>query len=189
MVQKIKLIEPITESDYQGILEVIEENLFKYDLTLSHLKKACLGELLAAKDGVKVVGVLRMWRPGEVFREHDDKYFNFEKHPYGREHLGYIAIVAVDKEYRGQGIAKKLVKKALKIQKEWETKAVLVHASKGSPQNASEKLFKSLGFESIGLQKSPWLEYSKEKGPEGFWCVFCGNPCKCDQLEMIKELV
>lgn len=185
---KIKITEPITSPDYRRALKLVEENLFKYDLTLLELKKSCLGELLVAKEGDHIIGMLRMWRPGAVFKEHDEKYFYFEKHNCDRRDTGYIALVVVDKDFQGKGVGKKLILSALKIQKNWGAKAVVVHASKNSPGNASEKLFNSLGFESIGLHKAPWLEYSKERGPEGFQCIFCGNPCKCDQLEMIKKI-
>jgi GNAT superfamily N-acetyltransferase len=111
-----------------------------------------------------------------------------DKIKFSKKDLGYIALVSVEKDFQGQSIGKKLVKKALEVQKEWGSKAILVHASKSSGGNASEKLFSFFGFIPIYLHEKPWREYSKEKGPKGFWCNFCGNPCICDELEMVKYL-
>jgi len=185
----IKIIEPILKRDFEAALELVRKNLFSGDFfTIRELERASSGELLIAKIDGKVVGMIRSWYPGTVFREHDDEYFFFDKLIYPKEKLGYISLISVDMNYQGQGIGRKLVAKVIEQQKQWGAKAIIVHASKNSPGDASCKLFSSFGFISVGIHKSPWLEYSQELGPNKFQCVFCGNPCVCDELEMVLDL-
>lgn len=184
----IKIIEPILERDFEAAHKLVEENLYKHDLAVEDLKQASSGELLIAKDGDKVIGLLNMRRPGKIFKELEDKYFHLKELKPFKSETGYIALVTVDKKYQGQGIGKLLVERAIEIQKEWDVSAIIVHASKSSPGNGSEKLFANFGFVPVHLHKQAWHDYSVEKGPEGFWCNFCGNPCKCDELEMVKYL-
>ncbi len=130
-----------------------------------------------------------MWRPGTAIQEYDEQYFHLETIKYPKKDLGYISLISVDPNYQGSGIGKKLVEKAIKQQKEWGTKVIIVHVSTSSPGGASEKLFTSFGFVFNYLHKQPWYEYSKREGQEGFSCIFCGNPCTCDELEMVLELL
>ncbi|MEI6498628.1 MAG: GNAT family N-acetyltransferase, partial [bacterium] len=106
-----------------------------------------------------------------------------------KSEIGFVVLIAVDKHYRRLGIAQKLLNRAIKIQKEVGAKALGVCAWQGSPEGASEKFFAANKFETLQLHKSPWLEESGELGPEGYWCPVCGNPCKCDDLEMMLDLV
>lgn len=185
--EEIKISEPILESDFQEALKLVEDQLFYFSEMMADLKGSSSGELLLAKLGGEVVGMLHMRRPGKIFKEIEDKYFD-PKNLSEKDETGYISVVAVAKECQGQGVGKRLVLKALELQKEWGAKKMIVHASKSSPDNSSEKLFSSLGFVAGKLHKAPWAEYSMECGPEKFQCNFCGNPCKCDELEMVKYL-
>ena len=186
--QSIKIAEPVLERDFESALELVEANLFKYDLSLDELKSAALGEILVAKKANKVIGMLNMRYPGKIFTEMADDYFCLSRVTCPKSKIGYIALISIDQEFQGQGVGKKMIKKAVTQQKKWGAEAIVVHASQNSPGNGSEKLFASFGFIPTHLHKAPWLEYSKEKGPTKFWCHFCGNPCKCDQLEMVLDL-
>ena len=186
---KVKVIEPIIEQDFQAAFALIEENLFKNDYsTMEEMRGASFGELLVAKKDDQVVGMLYMRRPGKIFEEIEDKYFSLKNYNVSKEKIGYIALVSVRKSDQGKGIGTKLLQRALVLQEEWGAKVICVHASKSSPGGASEKLFSKAGFTPMFLHEKPWYEYSIEKGPEGFWCNFCGNPCVCNELEMAKEL-
>ena len=127
--------------------------------------------------------------PGRVLDEFGEEYFATEKYKYDKKDVGFIILIATDEKYRRQGIAKKLLKKALKSQKESGAKAVGVFAWQGSPENSSERFFEANGFDKIEMHISPWLTISKELGPEGYWCPVCGNPCKCDDLEMMFDFL
>jgi ribosomal protein S18 acetylase RimI-like enzyme len=160
----------------------------KYDIDSDYLLRSSSGELFVAKDGNKVVGMIKMLRPGKIFGELPDKHFSLKKIKCQKNEIGYVTLIAIEPKYQGKGIGKKLVEKGLKEQKIFGSKCVLVHAWQGSPGNASEKLFKSLGFEPLKLYKSPWEKHSKVVGPKGYWCPVCGNPCVCDELEMVKYI-
>ena len=187
-MNKITITEPILKAEYKDALRLVEENLLERDLTLEELENGSAGELLIAKNGKKVVGMLSMRHPGKIFREIEDKYFYLKDVRSPKESIGYIALVSVDKNAQKQGIGKALVTKAIEIQKEWGAEAIIAHASQNSPEHASEKMFAACGFTPTHLHKQPWHDYSLEKGPEGFQCHFCGNPCTCDELEMILYL-
>lgn len=184
----IQIIEPVLESDYRDAHKLVEDNLFKHDLTVKDLKKSSSGELLVAKKDSKVLGVLNMRRPGKIFEELPKNHFCLDQISVPKEKIGYIALVSVTKDAQKKGIGKKLIAKGLEYQKKWKAEAVVVHASLSSPGNASEKLFKSFDFHPLKIHKAPWHDYSLKVGKKGFECVFCGNPCVCDELEMVKYL-
>jgi ribosomal protein S18 acetylase RimI-like enzyme len=184
---KVLITEPVLEKDYQEALRLVEANLFKGGLSLDDLKSASCGELLVAKAGEKVIGMLRMWYPGTAFSVFGENHFFLEKIGVPKRKVGYIALISVSEACQGRGVGKKLVQKAIKYQSAWGARAVIVHASQNSPGNASEKLFAFCGLRPVVLHKAPWLEYSREAGPKKFLCVFCGNPCRCDELEMVLQ--
>ena len=185
---RINIIEPILESDFEAAKKLVEDNLYK-DINLQkQLRESSAGEVLVAKIDERVVGMLAMRRPGKVFKEIGDRYFEPENLKIGKDKIGYIALVSVDAEYQGHGIGKKLVARAIVSQKNWNASEIIAHASESSPGNASERLFSSFAFIPTKLHKQPWHDYSLKEGPEVFLCNFCGCPCKCDELEMVKYL-
>lgn len=183
----IQIVEPILEKDFRMALKLADKNVVAKYLTLEALQELPMGELLVAKSEDKVVGMLSMRFPGRVFTEYGEEYFAIDKYKYDKKDVGFIILVATDEKYRRRGIAKKLLKKAIKLQKEAGAKAVGVFAWQGSPENSSEQFFAANGFKNLEMHHSPWLTMSKELGPEGYWCSVCGNPCKCDDLEMMLD--
>lgn len=186
ILSDIKIIEPVLASDFEDALSIVEDTIMRHDIKLEYLTGSSSGEMLIAKSGEKVVGMLKQFRPGKIFLEMPDKHFSLDLIGCKKPEIGYITLVAIRKDYQGRGIGKKLVDEALRLQKEFGSKCVGVHCWQGSPGNASQKLFESFGFEPLKMHKSPWEEYSKKKGPKGYWCPVCGNPCVCDELEMVK---
>jgi len=184
----IKITEPILKQDYLACIALIEDNIVKYDTKLEWLESFSVGDIQIAKNRDQIVGVIIMRRNGKMFDDYEEKYFDLEHIECPKEKFGYIVYISVKKSFQGQGIGKKLVKTGLKHLKESGCKAVGVHCWQSSPGNASQKIFESLGFIELKLHKSPWLEISKKLGPKEFWCVHCGNPCICDELEMILYL-
>lgn len=186
---KIKICYPLLESDFRQALKILHDNIARDSFCgLDYLKSGSEGEVLIAKDGDEIVGVLKQNRPGKIFNELPDEHFDLENTRANKNEIGYISWIAIDQKYQGRGIGKILVDKSLKYQKEWQAKAVVVHCWQGSPGNASQKMFEKVGFKPLKMFKSPWYNHSKETGPENYWCVVCGNPCVCDELEMIKYI-
>ncbi len=187
MNNKIKIDLPILEKDYKQALKLLHDNIARdSSCGLDYLKSGSEGEVLIAKVGDEIVGVLKQNRPGKIFNELPDEHFDLENTRANKNEIGYISWIAIDQKYQGRGIGKKLVDKALKYQRKW--KAVIVHCWQKSPGNASQKLFEKAGFKTQKMFKSPWHNYSKKAGPENYWCVVCGNPCICDELEMVKYI-
>ena len=189
MTNKLLITEPILESDFVNVLRIVEENICRdKNFDSDYFKSLSFGEVLLAKFDNEVVGVLTQRRPGRIFQELSDKFFALDQIKSYKSEIGFIVLVSVDPKYQKKNIGKKLVKKALKLQAEWNSKAVGVHSWQASPGGGSQKLFESCGFQALKLHKSPWLEHAKKVGPKGYWCVVCGHPCGCDELEMIKYL-
>jgi ribosomal protein S18 acetylase RimI-like enzyme len=185
---KIKITEPVTEEDFVEAEKIIEENIVKSDENLDELKSLSVGEILIAKIGNEVVGMISMYRPGKVFKTTQAKFISLKKIKAEKSKIGYIMFLAVSKKHQGKGIGKKLAKAGIIKQQEFGAECVLTDAWQSSPNSASQKLFESLDFEAIKLHKQPWLEESKKAGRKKFTCIVCGNPCKCDELEMVKYL-
>jgi ribosomal protein S18 acetylase RimI-like enzyme len=185
---KIKITEPVTEEDFVEAEKIIEQNIVKSDENLDEIKSLSVGEVLVAKIDNEVVGMISMYRPGKVFKTTQAKYISLDKIKAEKSKIGYIMFLVVSKKHQGKGTGKSLVKAGVKNQKEFGAECVLTDAWQSSPNGASQKLFESLGFEAIKLHKQPWLEESNKAGPKKFTCVVCGNPCKCDELEMVKYL-
>lgn len=186
---KIVITEPVLESDFHEAFEIIKENLADWaDHRAESLKDLSFGEVLVAKNDGKVAGVLEQRRPGKVFGEMKDKYFAFEKIHADKNNIGHINIIAVAKNHQAKGVGKLLLKRALELQHDFGAKCVNTFVWQQSPGMRSQKLFEGFGFEAIQLLEHPWFEYSKKVGLDKFKCVICGNPCKCDELEMVKYL-
>lgn len=187
--QSIKIDYPITNKDFQSIVKLVDRTIcIDQDYREEYFQGLSVGEVLVARDGERVVGAVAQCRPGKVFKQISDDHFDLENINYPKADIGFITLVAIDPDHQGKGIGKALVGRALEIQKEFRAKAVGVHCWQGSPGNGSQKLFEHFGFEPLKMHREPWKGYSREVGLEGYNCVVCGNPCTCDELEMIKYL-
>ena len=185
--EKITIEMPILETDFVVASELIDKNI-AYDVNfgLEYLQGLAVGEIFVAKTDEKVVGVLVMRRPGAIFAELDSEHFSLDKIKFPKKYIGYVTIVAVDPNYQGQGIGKMLLETGLKQQKEFGAKCVGAHCWQGSPGNGSLKMFKNFGFLELKLHKKSREKYSKDLGKKGYLCSICGNPCVCDDIEVIK---
>lgn len=180
---------PVLAEDYLQALQLVNENVaFDINFDLEYLQSLAVGEIFVAKNNNKVVGMLAARRPGAIFDELPEKHFSLQKIKFPKEDMGWITLVAVDPNQQGRGIGKILLEAGLKQQKEFGAKCVGAHCWQGSPGNASLKLFKKFGFSELKLHKKPWEKYSKDLGKKSYWCPVCGNPCVCDDIEVIKYL-
>ncbi|OQB06233.1 MAG: Acetyltransferase (GNAT) family protein [bacterium ADurb.Bin212] len=186
---KIRISLPVTENDFIQANDIINCQVVRdSDWGIDYFKSLSVGEMLIAKIGPDIVGVIVQRYPGRIFEEMEDKYFSLDKIICDKKNYGYVVLIAVHEKYQGMGIGKKLLKKSLIEQKNIGAKAVGVHCWQSSPGNASQKLFESFGFEPLKLHKKTWYEHSKKVGIDNFECTVCGNPCSCDDFEMIKYI-
>lgn len=184
----IKITEPILKQDLLAIIDLIEDNIIKYDTKMEWLESFSVGDIKIAKIDNEIVGAIVMRRNGKIFDDYEENYFDIENIKCPKDKYGFIAYLVVKKGFQGQGIGKKLVKIGIKYLKDSGSRAIGVHCWQSSPGNASEKTFRSFGFQPLKMLHAPWKKISKERGPKEFWCVHCGNPCTCDELEMILYL-
>jgi len=184
----IKITEPILKKDLLAIIGLIEENIVKYDTRLEWLQSFSMGDIRIAKIDDEIIGAIIMRRNGKIFDDYCTKYFDLDHIKCPKDKYGFIAYLVVKKALQGHGIGKKLVESGIKHLKETGCEAVGVHCWQNSPGNASEKTFWSFGFKPLKMHHAPWKDVSIKRGPKEFWCVHCGNPCTCDELEMILYL-
>jgi GNAT superfamily N-acetyltransferase len=181
-----KIEMPVSKKDFEEASDLCDKNVvFDAELGVDYYKNLSVGEILIVKDRGKVVAMLAHRRPGEIFNEISDDHFDLSKYKVGKKDIGYVYIIAIDPKYQKRGIGQMLVTKALKYQKEYGSGAVAVHCMQSSPGNASEKLFTKMGFVPVKMHKKPWYKHSVKVGPKGYRCSHCGNPCVCDDLEMM----
>jgi len=183
----VKILEPILESDFKEALRIVDDNLAVV-MSLSELENEPVGRLHLAKIDNKVAGVLNLKFPGEELSDYEEKCITLDKINAERNEIGCVVVVAVDSKFQKMGIGRKLIQKGLRELKKTGAKVALAHIWMSSPGGASKKSFESLGFEPVKLHEKIWFESSKKMGPEKYSCAKCGNPCRCDALEMIKYL-
>lgn len=181
---KIQITEPVTEEDYRGALQIIDFNLTRV-LTLEDLKEEPIGRIFLAKIGSEIAGILKLKFPGETLSDYEEKCITLDKINATRGEIGCVQVVVVNKAFQGRGIGKRLLTKGLEVLKGAGARAVLAHIWLSSPGGASEKMFLSFGFRPIKTHKRVWYESSIKMGPARYQCAHCGNPCKCDALEMV----
>lgn len=185
----IQINYPILKQDFLQADRIINKQVVRdSDWGIDYLQSLSMGEILLAKIENNVIGVIAQRFSGEIFKEMEDKYFSLEKFICEKCDYGYVVLIAVDKQYQSLGIGKQLLQQALMEQKKFGTKAVGVHCWQSSPSNASQKLFEGFGFKPLKLHIKTWYEHSKRVGVENFECAVCGNPCLCNDLEMIKYI-
>lgn len=93
----------------------------------------------------------------------------------------YFQSLFVDTNLTGKGWGKTMSLEALKILKSLDTKAVVTHSWKDSPNDSSGRYLRSLGFEVVATHPLYWHEVD-------YVCTRCGKPCVCTAEEMIKYL-
>jgi len=181
-IQKIQIKEPILESDFKKIIQLVDQNLSPDEVGPDYLKSLPSGSIYVAKANDKIAGAVVARLPKIYFDELHEKYTSLDLIKTKKEKIGNIHIIIVSEQYRGQGIGQRLIKKALTFLKQSGVKTVVAHIWMQSPKNGSFLLFSSMGFKPIRLYEKTWQQYP------GYKCVRCGSPCKCDFLEMALDL-
>jgi len=93
----------------------------------------------------------------------------------------YFKCNTVDEQYRGLGIGKGLLLKAIKAAQQQGALAGISHLWKQSPNNSAVSYFTKCGGELINSHPGKWNEESKQ----GYNCILCGHDCHCEAAEMI----
>lgn len=93
----------------------------------------------------------------------------------------YFKCNTVDEKYRGLGIGKQLLQRAIKAAQQQGAQAGISHLWKQSPNNSAVSYFSSCGGTLITSHPDKWNEDSKRD----YNCILCGHDCHCEAAEMI----
>ena len=136
-IPKYKIEMPVTERDYKEIEKLVDDNVvFDAELRKDYYKNLSVSEVLVVKNVGSVIAIVVHKKPGTIFKEISRDHFDLPKYKVGKEKIGYIYIIAVDTKNQKRGIGQQLIKEALKHQKNYGSKVVVVHCMKSSPGNA-----------------------------------------------------
>lgn len=93
----------------------------------------------------------------------------------------YVKLIAVDENFRCNGIGTRLYDNLIASFKIIDTKEVIVSVWNESPENSSYNFFSHKGFIDVKRYDLYWYDSSiKDK-----WdCIRCGNPCMCSSTKM-----
>ncbi|UOF02135.1 GNAT family N-acetyltransferase [Bdellovibrio reynosensis] len=97
------------------------------------------------------------------------------------ESVGYFQSLFLADSAQGQGWGPRLSEASIESFKKLNTKAIITHAWKESPNNSSIRYLTKFGFKSVTTHPEYWVDVDYE-------CVLDGKPCRCTAEEMIKYL-
>ena len=152
------------------IIEKIHKKSFKDGVNCSFLML----------DNEKVVGFRLTYAPTNWAI---DKWCSPELWKLPIEQLCYFKSSTVDADYRGHGIATKMLQASIKAAKQQGAKGGICHTWMQSPSNAAFLYFVKCGGQHLKTYANRWLEDSYA----GYRCIVCGADqyCHCDAGEMI----
>ncbi len=101
------------------------------------------------------------------------------------EQVCYFKCSTVDANYRGYGVARKMLNASVEAVKKQGAKAGVCHTWMQSPGNLAYLYFTKCGGQQLKLHANKWYQDSVE----GYQCVVCGveEYCHCDAAEMILK--
>ena len=140
-VDQLFLELQLHEHQFDNLKSTKSENATKYKDELLKSVKNQHGELLLAKIDNKVVGLVG-W--------HLEEEYEFDE-PYG-----YISDIVVSKEYRGQGIGKQLLEKAVDHIKEIGVKRIHIGVLLGNTE--TKEFYEKAGFKPYSIELTKDLE-------------------------------
>lgn len=93
----------------------------------------------------------------------------------------YFQSLFIEPGLANQGWGSKMSLRAIDLLKKMQTKAIVCHSWKESPDDSSGHYLRSLGFELVATHPFYWKDVD-------YICTRCGKPCLCTAEEMIKYL-
>lgn len=94
----------------------------------------------------------------------------------------YFQSLFIAPEFSHKGWGKKLSLASIDVLKNLETKAIITHSWKESPNDSSGKYLRGLGFSIVATHPHYWIDVN-------YNCTRCLKPpCRCTAEEMIKYL-
>lgn len=134
-------IFPICENDAKQLAE-LDRRCFSVPWSEQSFLDECKNKLanyFVAKDNDKIIGYAGFWQVADE---------------------GGITNIAVDKEYRRKGIAKKLIEEMIKSAKEKDLSLLTLEVRKSNLPAIS--LYEKYGFKSLGIRKNYYKEPTED---------------------------
>lgn len=134
----------------------------------------------AGEDAEKIIGFRLTYAPTNWQL---DEWCSPELWKLPIEQLCYFKSSNVDPDYRGQGIAKQMLRASADAVKKQGGKGGVCHTWMQSPGNAAYQYIIKCGAHHIKTHIDRWVEDSQA----GYRCIVCGldQYCHCDAGEMI----
>lgn len=126
-------------------------------------------------EGVRITYPQGQWSKGK------GQGLNPNLWPHSLEETAYFQSLFVSQELTGHGYGKKLSLRAIEVLKSIETKGIVCHSWKESPNDSSGRYLRALGFKLIATHPLYWKEVD-------YTCTRCGKPCLCTAEEMYLDL-
>ena len=128
----------------------------------------------------KVLGLRLAYPPGNWAHGKGSK-LHPELWPFKLSEAAYFQSLFVSAEAQGQGFGPLLSEKSIEIFKKLNTKGIVTHCWKESPNNSSMKYLEKINFKTVIEHPDYWIDVD-------YTCTRDGFPCRCTALEMIKIL-
>ncbi len=178
----------IQQADWPQIVELSDKNFGTNYITSNELaknfskkhKNNSLCSYVLENPDYKIMGVRLTYAPGSWPQDLVSRSSN--KWPITLDKLAYFKTLFLDSSLQGQGFGPKLTKLSFDSLIQLNTKAVVCHSWKESPNNSSERYLLNAGFK-------PLVEINNFWDYKEYDCVLClPDKCKCTATEMIKLL-
>jgi len=129
--------------------------------------------------GGKLIGYRLTYAPGnwEV-----DKWCTVDAWGVPPEKVAYLKSIAVEEDYRKQGIGIKLLNKSIETVSQMGGVAAVTHIWINSPGGSAMKYIAKAGGHFVKEHKNKWLE---DCITSDYRCTIHGNYCTCSAAEMI----
>ena len=178
----------LEEKDFDNVIElggkINGENYLNHDtlrkvLRKSRSKDVCCSRVLYELSSKELVGFRLTYAPGKW---EPDKWCSVDKWGIPASEICYFKANMIDKDHRGAGLGSWLLALSISDTAKQGAKAGVTHIWSQSPENSAYNYFVKAGGQVIKNHPSRWNEDCKN---DGYICVYCGNDCHCDGIEMI----
>lgn len=99
--------------------------------------------------------------------------------------IGYLATMAVDPDFRGHGLGRKLTKMCLEQFSDWGVTSIYSFGWTDHEGCHIQNTLESSGFEVLGFLPGYYRQASID---DGFDCPTCGNPCDCS-IKLFEQIL
>lgn len=184
------LIRPLEKSDLPRAKEftdtAIGENYYSpeefEEIYQKSIKDGVMCSYVLEDETTHKIRGIRITYPPGMWQKGKGKGLNPQLWKVEMEEAAYFQSLFVDLALTGQGWGSRLSEAAIQTLKKLQTKAIVAHSWKESPNDSSGRYLRGLGFHMVASHPKYWAEVN-------YNCTRCLKPpCQCTAEEMIKYL-